>query len=84
MSTAGISAGSSPLLWTACASRCATDQTDRLRGALADALNAQTALKDKAAGAAVLAAPAAVQCLLLCLPAATTCGEYHESETEQA
>jgi hypothetical protein len=60
------------------------DQTDRLRGALADALNAQTALKDKAAGAAALAARAAVQFLLLCLAAATTCGEYHEPETEQA
>jgi hypothetical protein len=53
-------------------------------GALADALNAQTAPKDKAAGAAALAAAAAVQCLLLCLAAATTCGEYHEPETEQA
>ena len=60
------------------------DQTDRLRHALADALNAHTAPKDKAAGAAALAVPAAVQCLRLCLAAATTCGEYHESETEQA
>jgi hypothetical protein len=43
-----------------------------------------TAPKDKAAGAAALAAPAAVQCLLLCLAAASTCGECHEPETEQA
>jgi hypothetical protein len=35
------------------------DQTDRLRGALADALNAQTASKDEARAPA-LAAPAAV------------------------